>query len=231
MRVHGADAAAPEDVALHAEHREVRRVDVRTSASSPVCDVQRADGELPALPVSRPPAWIGIDAAPSRPMRRLKNSYGVSPIAGAERRLAAPGERERSPGPSRKKSRFSGKNRLKRVRFTCCSSTSTCAKSVLSVKSAVRFCVTPYFASTPSARRVVRRRGGVAVLSVASREMRVRLQLEVAAAATAPRGRPASPADDTFRMPRNVVSARGICVRCDHSFFQRTTRRRLMPQV
>ena len=32
---------------------------------------------------------------------------------------------------SRKKSRFSGKNRLKRVRLTCCWSASTCAKSVL----------------------------------------------------------------------------------------------------
>ncbi len=38
-------------------------------------------------------------------------------------------------------------------------------------------------------------------------------------------------ADDTFRMPRNVVNARGICTRCDHSFFQRTTRRRLTPHV
>jgi hypothetical protein len=32
---------------------------------------------------------------------------------------------------SRKKSRFSGKNRLKRVRLICCWSTSTCEKSVL----------------------------------------------------------------------------------------------------
>jgi hypothetical protein len=37
------------------------------------------------------------------------------------------------PRLSRKNSRFSGKERLKRVRFTCCSSTSTWAKSVLNV--------------------------------------------------------------------------------------------------
>ena len=39
--------------------------------------------------------------------------------------------KSKMPRPSRKKSRFSGNCRLKRVRFTCCSSTSTCAKSVL----------------------------------------------------------------------------------------------------
>ena len=54
------------------------------------------------------------------------------------------------PRPSRKNSRFSGKNSLNRVRFTCCSSTSTWAKSVLYVKSAVRFCVTPYLKSSPA---------------------------------------------------------------------------------
>src|SRR4029079_3294529 len=51
--------------------------------------------------------------------------------------------------PSRKKSRFSGKNRLKRVRFTCCSSISTWAKSVLTVRSSVMLLVRPYFASMP----------------------------------------------------------------------------------
>ncbi len=60
-----------------------------------------------------------------------------------------PRAKSKMPRPSRKNSRFSGKNRLNRVRFTCCSSTSTCAKSVLTVKSAVRFWVTPYFRSTP----------------------------------------------------------------------------------
>src|SRR5262245_57182010 len=44
--------------------------------------------------------------------------------------------------------------------------------------------------------------------------------------------RPTSvPADEILRIPRNVVNERGTWVRYDHSFFQRTTRRRLMPQV
>ena len=54
------------------------------------------------------------------------------------------------PCPSRKNSRFSGKKRPNRVRLTCCSSTSTWAKSVLYVKSAVRFSVMPYFTSKPT---------------------------------------------------------------------------------
>ena len=55
-----------------------------------------------------------------------------------------------SPWFSRKNSRFSGKNRLNRVRLICCSSASTWAKSVLTVKSAVRFCVMPYLTSMPA---------------------------------------------------------------------------------
>src|SRR6185295_1634526 len=51
---------------------------------------------------------------------------------------------------SRKNSRFSGKNRLNRDRFTCCSSASTWEKSVLRVKSHVRPDVTPYLTSTPT---------------------------------------------------------------------------------
>ena len=39
------------------------------------------------------------------------------------------------------------------MRLTCCSSASTWAKSVLYVKSAVRFCVTPYFDVEPDVRR------------------------------------------------------------------------------
>ena len=50
---------------------------------------------------------------------------------------------------SRKNSRFSGKNRLKRVRLICCSSASTWAKSGLAVKSAVSPWVTPYLMSMP----------------------------------------------------------------------------------
>ena len=69
----------------------------------------------------------------------------------APSRVLGPPPRAKSkmPRPSRKNSRFSGKNRLNRVRFTCCSSTSTWAKSVFQVRSAVRFRVMPYFTSTP----------------------------------------------------------------------------------
>ena len=42
------------------------------------------------------------------------------------------------PAFSRKKSRFSGKNSGKRVRLICRSSTSVCAKSVFTVRLAVR---------------------------------------------------------------------------------------------
>ena len=52
-------------------------------------------------------------------------------VAGAPRCAAARRRTRTVPWFSRKNSRFSGKNRLKRVRLTCCSSASTCAKSVL----------------------------------------------------------------------------------------------------
>ena len=51
---------------------------------------------------------------------------------------------------SRKNGRFSGKNRSKRVRFTCSSSASTCAKSVFTVASSVRLGVMPHFVSMPT---------------------------------------------------------------------------------
>ena len=54
-----------------------------------------------------------------------------------------------TPWFSRKNSRFSGKNRLKRVRLICCSSASTWAKSGLAVKSAVSPWVIPYLMSMP----------------------------------------------------------------------------------
>ena len=98
-------------------------------------------------------------------MRRLKNRYGVSPLPAARPALARPANAN-VPAPSRKKSRFSGKNRLKRVRFTCCSSTSTCAKSVLTVRSAVRFWVMPYFTSPPTLKSPSLLTGGDAVRSV-----------------------------------------------------------------
>ena len=58
--------------------------------------------------------------------------------------------KENVPWFSRKKSRFSGKNRLNRVRLICCSSASTCAKSVLTVRSATSPWVTAYFTSRPA---------------------------------------------------------------------------------
>ncbi len=49
------------------------------------------------------------------------------------------------PAPSWKNSRFSGKKRGNRSRFTCRSSTSDCAKSVRQVASAVKLGVTRHF--------------------------------------------------------------------------------------
>ena len=62
-----------------------------------------------------------------RPMRRLKNRSSIRSVPWL---LTV-----NWPEFSRKKSRFSGKNSGNRVRFTCCSSTSACAKSVLTVTS------------------------------------------------------------------------------------------------
>ena len=84
---------------------------------------------------------IGTPDAPvaDRPIRREKNSSAC---------CAAPNWK--TDAFSRKNGRFSGKNRSNRVRLTCSSSASTCAKSVLTVKSAVRFGRTPHFTSMPT---------------------------------------------------------------------------------
>jgi hypothetical protein len=71
-------------------------------------------------------------------MRRLKNGTRLSS-----------GPNANVPEFSRKKSRFSGKKRLNRVRFTCCWSASTCAKSVRNVASSVNDGVKLNFASAP----------------------------------------------------------------------------------
>ena len=55
--------------------------------------------------------------------RRTRAAGAAVPVAGRPN--------WKMPEFSRKKSRFSGKSRLKRVRLTCCSSASTCEKSVL----------------------------------------------------------------------------------------------------
>ena len=153
----------------------------------------------------------------------------MTPLPAPRPALARPANAN-VPRFSRKKSRFSGKNKLNRVRFTCCSSTSTCAKSVLTVTSTVKFCVTPYLRSPPIRFVTSFERRGVTVVSVARPDSAYGFSSII----RVPDGtcRPTSvAADDTFRMPRNVVSARGTCARYDHSFFQRTTRRRLMPHV
>ena len=56
------------------------------------------------------------------------------------------------PAFSRKNGRFSGKNRSKRLRLICSSSTSTWAKSVLKVASSVRLELRLYLTSRPASR-------------------------------------------------------------------------------
>ena len=116
------------------------------SGASPVCMFSAPMLKLPTLPVSRPPPTMGTVRPACRPMRRLKKTSGASlparvpggpcsrPPLLAPKPVPStlgPAPKSKMPRASRKNSRFSGKNRLKRVRFTCCSSTSTCAKSVL----------------------------------------------------------------------------------------------------
>ncbi len=114
------------------------------SSASLVWMFRRPTFQLPpTLPLSRPPPRmsIGCDvpAAPERPMRREKN-----------RSTACGCPNWKVVAFSRKNGRFSGKNRSKRVRLTCSSSASTCAKSVFTVTSIVRLGVTPHFRSTPT---------------------------------------------------------------------------------
>jgi hypothetical protein len=76
----------------------------------------------PTRPDRRAPPSMGTGAPFSSPMDRLKN--GTRSLVSYVRPIW------NEPWFSRKNSRFSGKNRLKRVRFTCCASASTCEKSV-----------------------------------------------------------------------------------------------------
>ena len=90
-------------------------------------------------PVSLAPARIGTSLPPDRPIRLGKKSS-------ADRDAPT----VNVPAFSRKNARFSGKKSGKRVRFTCWSSTSTWAKSVLTVRSSARPWVSPIFASPPT---------------------------------------------------------------------------------
>src|SRR5687767_12414160 len=116
----------------------------------------------PWRPVSLVPARIGISLPVSEsPIRRLKKRR-VSPDPfwrpppppppPPAAKPPPPAPNRKIPEFSRKKSRFSGKNRLKRDRLICCSSASACEKSVLTVKSQVSPLVTPYFTSNPASK-------------------------------------------------------------------------------
>src|ERR1051325_2718447 len=113
----------------------------------------------PTRPVRRDPASSGIESPlGDRPIWRLKKKIMSCdwfcrpwpPPPPPPPPPVFPDPNWNTPEFSRKKSRFSGKNKLKRVRLTCCSSASTCEKSVLTVKSHVNPVVTPYFTSKPA---------------------------------------------------------------------------------
>ncbi len=129
---------------------------------------------------------------------------------------------------SRKNSRFSGKNKLNRVRFTCCSSASTCAKSVLMVTSAVRFCVTPYLTSSPISPSQEFDTGGEARGALVSSEMAYGLTsrfLDPGGASI-----PTSGARSDGRKPR-APSEAGIDVKYETSLFHTLRLRALNPQT
>ena len=158
-----------------------------------------------------------------RAVDRARVAAAAEAGAAASRRRRAP--KSKMPRPSRKKSRFSGNCRLKRVRFSCCSSTSTCAKSVFTVTSAVRFAVMPYFASSPtSASDVVRHRRRPQSVGRHPGDA-VRLQLDVLARPAADRVRRASPRARRGRCSMDRAFDAGSAVRCVHSFLRRIERR------
>ena len=194
MREHRADAAAAQDVALGAQHGEVgapRRAVASFVAGLHVQQAERDAADLAGQPAAgaqrRLAPAVEADAAAEEQIRRVARSR---PPARRWR-----GRRTRRCRGPRGRSRASpGKNRLKRVRFTCCSSTSTCAKSVLIVRSAVRFCVTPYFTSTPTrARAVVATTAASTVLSVVDARRARTASARGCGCPTAPAARPAWP--------------------------------------
>ena len=100
------------------------------------------------LPVSLLPQRIGMTSrSADNPMRRLKKNLnsGTPP----------PGPKSKMLPPSTKNSRFSGNKTGKRVRFRTWASTSVSAKSVFTVKSAVKSEVIRYFkSSSPMSERL-----------------------------------------------------------------------------
>src|SRR6185503_14375763 len=158
-----------------------------------------------------------------KPTRRLKNRMGTSlPLPRVPPKL-------NMPCPSRKKSRFSGNCRVKRVRLTCCRSSSTCAKSVLTVASAMRLRVNPYLKSKPALGEKRLENGAAAARSVVSEETAYGFSSRFIDCAGV--SRPTSvPADDTLKRPLWPY-ARGSCVRKEVSFFHLVIRRKLIPQT
>ena len=150
-------------------------------------------------------------------------------VAPARRPLVAAPPKRNVPWFSRKNSRFSGKNRLKRVRLICCSSASTCAKSGLAVKSAVSPWVTPYLMSTPPSQPISFASGGDATGLVVRSPMPYGLTSNSrdAGGASIPTRVAAS---DARKWPRSPCAA-DSGVRYDDSFFQRLTRRAWKPQI
>ena len=119
--------------------------DVPSAAVASVPTVSRPRFQAPARPVRRAPTSMGTSSPRSRPMRLEKKAF----ISGGCMPPGAGGPNSKMPAFSRKNSRFSGKKREKRVRLTCCWSTSTWAKSVLYVRSSVNDLVSPHFRSIP----------------------------------------------------------------------------------
>ena len=115
------------------------------------------------------------------------------------------------------------------MRLTCASSSSTCAKSVLYVRSATTCGVMPHFASRPKLPSRALRTAGVAVVLVS---------IEPSAYGLTSMLRPPfgvwipvmTAALDTLVNPRRP-HARGTPLRNDVSFFQRTMRRIFTPHV
>ena len=123
---------------------------------------------------------------------------------------------------SRKNSRFSGKNWLNCVRFTCCSSASAWAKSGLIVRSAVRPWVIPYLTSSPTSPVVVNW-----LPPVSRRERALVYGFTRRSRAVPVCARPVStPASDT----RDRLNARGTGAQKSTSFRRRMCREKLIPQ-
>ena len=215
----GAVARSP-DLALHADHAEVvRRPD---NVPAGVLDVVGLDVQQARRSSRRPCRSSGRrrgcrSAAPTaeRPMRREKN-----------RSICCGLPNWNVDAFSRKNGRFSGKNRSKRVRLTCSSSASTCAKSVLMSHRASGS------DGFPTSRRRRRRRSCRPDRPCGAREVlvhrseRVRNQLDVAARRQV-EARSSSPPATRGRCRSRAESARGRPARSCGGCCART----LKPQV